>query len=347
MPTLLLGSTSPTSEALSLAVIDTGATANLVSPQWAKEENLKRRQIPTLRIVDALGKKRASPNVGRIESLTIGDARLNNFDAMIDKSISAVGSRVDVLLGAPAFQNVLLTLDYRHRRMLLEPGASLPAPNGKDVLPIRRTKEGHLQIPAKILGEETWLLLDTGHTGSGLTLSRYRLIAMPWASTPVDTGTIQTMLGNRAMRAGRMDGDITIGQFTLHRPIVSIGFNDTDEFIGSDTLRHFIITIDQHNNRIRFRSAERSDVIEPPPVRRLGFDVVDANGKIEVTPGSAAAQVGLQTGDILLAMNDIPLERWNYRAYEYLESLGQPVKLLLHRGGRNETLVVPLTVVIP
>jgi predicted aspartyl protease len=330
-----------------IAVLDTGAAANLVSPRWIERQGLKTRSVPNLRIVDAQGKKRPAPNVARVPALAIGGAVFHDFDVMVDDSVRAMHDRTDVMLGAPLFENVLLTIDYRRQRLLLESGASLPPINGQDILPLRKTDEGHLEIQAKLLGEEAWLVLDTGHTGQGLTLSRFRLIALPWASAPVETGTIQTMLGTHALRAGRMDGDISLGRFTLHRPIVSIGFTDNDELIGADTLQHFVVTIDQKNNRIRLEPNDTANVIIFPPVRRLGFTVTNRTGTLQVTPGTFAAKAGLQSGDVLLSVNDISLERWNYHFYEYLERRGEPMTLRITRGGKPLTLTFPPTVVIP
>jgi predicted aspartyl protease len=331
----------------SIAVLDTGAAANLVSPQFAKKHNLDMRKVPNLRIVDALGKHRNAPDVAHVSELKVGDATFHDFDVMVDESVRGMNDHTDVMLGAPLFDNVLVTIDYARRRLVLQPGESLPPVNNQDILPLRKTKDGHLQVQAKLLGEEAWLILDTGHTGDGLTLSRFRLIALPWASTPVEAGQIQTMLGRHAMRAGRMDGDITLGQFTLQRPIVSIGFTDDDEFIGADTLQHFAVTIDQKNNRLRFRAAEGSDVIHYPPVRRLGFDIRDRRGTIKVTPGSNAEKSGLRDGDIFLSLNDVSFERFNYRYYEHLERLGEPMTLKIRREGKDLTLIFPPTVVIP
>ncbi len=343
IPAFLLG----TSADPIIAVLDTGASANLVSPEFAQKHHLETRTVPNLRIVDALGEKRSAPHVAHIDNLSIGSLAFHDFDTMVDPSVRAMDSHVDVMLGAPLFENVLLTIDYARRRIVLEPGGSLPPVNNEDILPLRTTKDGHLEIPAKLLGEDAWLILDTGHTGDGLTLSRYRLIALPWASTPVEAGQVQTMLGRHALRAGRMDGDITLGQFILHRPIVSIGWNDNDEMIGADTLRHFIVTIDQQHNRIRFRTPSDSNVVDYPPVRRLGFNIIDNTGTIEVTPQSEAAKAGLRPGDKLVSVNNIPIEKWSYRAYEYLERQGQAMQVHIRREGKDITLNFPPTVVIP
>jgi S1-C subfamily serine protease len=88
-------------------------------------------------------------------------------------------------------------------------------------------------------------------------------------------------------------------------------------------------------------------VIHYPPVRRLGFDIRDRRGTLKVTPDSEAQKSGLRDGDLFLSLNDVPLERFNYRYYEYLERLGEPMTLKVRREGKDLTLIFPPTVVIP
>jgi hypothetical protein len=259
--------------------------------------------------------------------------------------MAALHERVDVVLSRAQFRDVLLTIDYPRRRMTLEPGA-LPEPNGKDVLPLRRGAHGELLVPARLLGEDAWLELDTGHTADGLTLSRYRLIAMPWASTPVEAYRVQTFLGLALMRLGRMNGDVTIGQYTIRRPVIGISFNDDVELIGGQTLRHFAVTIDQRNDRVRLARPSTRPV-ESPPVRRLGFTFLDESGKVRPLPGSDAERAGLRRGDRLLSVNGVPPQRWSSAFVQEMEEAGQPLDVRVARDGAERRLLIPLTTLIP
>jgi S1-C subfamily serine protease len=64
-------------------------------------------------------------------------------------------------------------------------------------------------------------------------------------------------------------------------------------------------------------------------------------------PGSEAQKSGLRDGDLFLSLNDVPFEKFNYRYYEYLERLGEPMQLKVRREGTDLTLIFPPTVVIP
>jgi membrane-associated protease RseP (regulator of RpoE activity) len=219
------------------------------------------------------------------------------------------------------------------------------------VLPLKTDDRGHLLLPVKLGGEDAWLIVDTGHTGQGLLLSRYRLIAMRWASTPVEGDEVKSFLGTTRSRIGRMNGDMTVGQYTVRRPIVAIAYDDDREFIGADILRNFVVTIDQKNNRIRlispFTGAAATQPIAVPSVKRFGFDFTDTRGTVKVIPGSEAAAADLRDGDRILSMNGVPLERMTYLHQEAMEQSNAALVLRIERGGQQAVLHVPLTVVVP
>jgi membrane-associated protease RseP (regulator of RpoE activity) len=174
---------------------------------------------------------------------------------------------------------------------------------------------------------------------------------MRWASTPVEGDEIKSFLGTTRSRIGRMNGDMSIGQYTIRRPIVAIAYDDDREFLGADVLRHFIVTIDQKNNRIRFTSpmsgAAATQPIVVPPVRRFGFTFTDPIGTVQVIPGSEAASAGLRDGDRVLTIEGMPLSRMTYLHQEAMETSDKPLILRIERGDQMMILRVPLTTVVP
>jgi hypothetical protein len=342
----------PGSAQKSFGIIDTGAGAAMVTPGFAVRNHLARRSAADLQMRDALNKTQATPQVAHVETLGVGNSSFRNFDAIVDDLpvLKAMSDQLELVLARPLFRDVLLTIDYPRRKLSIEQG-TLPEPNGRDVLPLKTDDRGHLLLPVNLGGEDAWLIVDTGHTGQGLLLSRYRLIAMRWASTPVEGDQVKSFLGTTRSRVGRMNGDMTIGQYTIRRPIVAIAYDDDREFIGADVLRHFAVTIDQKNNRIRlaspFTGPAATQPIVVPPVRRFGFDFTDSRGTVQVIHGSEAAAAGLKDGDRIVAMNGLPLERMTYLHQEAMEKSNAPLILRIERGGRPMVLRVPLTVVVP
>jgi hypothetical protein len=342
----------PGSSAMSYGVVDTGAGATMLTPAFAQRNHLAQRRVPDLQMRDALKKTRDAPDVAHLDALGVGNASFRNFDAVVDELpvLKGLSDQLELVLARPIFRDVLLTIDYPRRKLSIEHG-TLPEPNGRDVLPLRSDDHGHLLVPVKLAQEEAWLILDTGHTGQGLLLSRYRLIAMRWASTPVEGDEIRSFLGTTRSRIGRMNGDMTIGQYTISRPIVAIAYDDDREFLGADILRHFIVTIDQKNNRIRLASpahdAAATQPIVVPPVRRFGFSFSDTFGHVKVISGSEAEMAGLRDGDRVLIINGVPLSRMTYLQQEAMESSGNPLILRVERQGQTMVLRVPLTTVVP
>jgi predicted aspartyl protease len=328
-----------------LALIDTGAGATLVSSRFVERNHLP-LSYSSLRLSDAMGKTRDHVRVVRIDQLKIGDATLAKFDAIVDDdgSIDKFSNRLDMVLGASAFHDVLLTIDYPRRRLAIEQG-SLPEPDDQEVLPLKRSDRRHLLMPAKLLGEEAWMLVDTGYTGEGILLSRHRLLGMRWASTPIEGNTTKTLFGTTRVRIGRMDGDVTLGAFSIHRPIVGISLDGNVEMIGGDVLKNFAITIDQKNNRIRL-SAPTSQPIEVPPVRRLGF-TTNKQGMVVLEPESEANRAGLKDGDLLISINGISIAQFSRAFIDGLKSESRPLRVRVWRAGNTLDLRVPMTTLIP
>ena len=62
----------------------------------------------------------------------------------------------------------------------------------------------------------------------------------------------------------------------------------------------------------------------------------------QVLPGHVAEQAGLRSGDLIVALNGIPIVEWEQLAKTIHESPGKPVRLTVERdGGRFDVLVTP------
>ncbi len=107
-------------------------------------------------------------------------------------------------------------------------------------------------------------------------------------------------------------------------------------------LRHFAVTIDQKNLRVRFASSDAS--IDWPSVFRLNF-TTDADGTVKILPGKSSLRSVLHDGDRLLECDGRPFEQLNYRYWEYFQQRGEPLNVRVLREGKEMSLRVPLEVV--
>jgi hypothetical protein len=349
LPTILLERSTNNDDAKmeqTLATIDTGAMASVVTTRYAKSHGLGVRNVGQLQMQDAFKQTKQTPRVARFDKLNLKNATFENFDAVVEDfdSLVSINKRLDVVLARPVFDEVLMTIDYPNRRLVLEHGA-LPPANGRDILELNRDADGALLIPVRIGHEDSWLTLDTGHTGNGLLLSRYRLLGIRWASTPVEGDQVHGFIGGGVSKIGRMDGDATVGQYTFARPIISVSSDDDHEYLGADFLRHFAMTIDQKNNRVRLTRATNKP-IDSPAVMRLGIEFTDDKGTIEVIEGSAAEKNGLRTGDHVRSINGFPIERFTYIQRDLVERTGSPFTVRFVRDGQDMVKRVPLTVIV-
>src|SRR5688572_10099240 len=127
LPTIVLESSSDNDEARveqTLAIIDTGAAASVVSPQYAKSRGLSVRNVGQLQMQDAFKQTKDTPRVARFQKLKLRNATFENFDAIAEdfESLGSLSKRLDVVLALPVFRDVLLTIDYPNRRLIIERG---------------------------------------------------------------------------------------------------------------------------------------------------------------------------------------------------------------------------------
>jgi hypothetical protein len=199
-------------------------------------------------------------------------------------------------------------------------------------------------VPLQIGQRTVWMLLDTGFS-SGLGLP-------DWARKEI-LGTTRTVPGapfayyhghGQAERA-RLKDDLHIGWHVIRQPIVELGLGN-DPVIGAEYLKHFVVTIDQRNGRVRF-TRKAITPIKVASIVGPGFYIDLKTAKvIAVVPRSGAAKVGLRIGDRLEMIEGIPFEE--YRTMESPRALhAGSVSLVYVRDGRRFPVIVPITVLLP
>jgi hypothetical protein len=162
---------------------------------------------------------------------------------------SAKGRVLDGTLGLGFFGDRLVTFDFPNRRVRVSEGA-LPAPDGADVLPMRR--EMGLPTIDLVVGSETIPAhLDTGNMAGAFALPTKLVEKLPQASTPVVIGRARTVFSDMEIRSVRLKGTVRIGRHEFPEPTVVYPNAMEIANVGSKALADFVLTIDAKNARLR------------------------------------------------------------------------------------------------
>ena len=232
-------------------ILDTGATTTVIADDLSRELSLAPPQ--GLHVASPDGG--TPPAIVRVDDLRIGDAALEGMIAAVmplGGMLSGENAPRGVL-SASSFPGYLLIYDYPGRRISIRKG-SLDSADFKTSF--QYTDDQVLPtVPIRIAGHETQVHLDTG-SGFGLTLPTKFLKELPLASQPKEAGKARTHAGEFPISVARVDGAIELGKFKLD--LDEVRFSDVRPGpgpavgnIGYDVLRHFVVTLDSKNRRLR------------------------------------------------------------------------------------------------
>ena len=155
-----------------------------------------------------------------------------------------------MFLPFPAFAGKLLVLDYPAREMRVEEG-SLPEPDGKTVFSAAGPDD-RPWLTVDLEGRKRRILIDSGSNGR---IELKKLGRLDWLADPVVSRISTRMDKYVQRREGRIQNRIAIGNLEFDQPLVSIT-RDT-ELMGVHVLKHFVLTFDQANERVRFEPTRK------------------------------------------------------------------------------------------
>jgi Aspartyl protease len=288
------------------------------------------------------------------DGLRLGKLRLDNVQAIVTDLSSLderVGLQIGGILGFEPFRNYVLTLDYPRSRVLVDVG-SLPAPNGRDILPLT-IHALHPSVVLSIAGTDTITEVDSG---SGFFMEVAGVIAkrLTFRAPPVVAAHAIGISGLSAQSAVKLDGDIRLGVQTLHAPLIFLGEDpslDTDGVarMGGPLLAHFAVSFDQEGQAIRFARNEL-DAIEFGPLKSLGLELVK-RGKgwriVDFVPNTPAASLGLHADDVIVSANGKPTDQFDAADWELATYAPVPLHLGILRGTEPIELDLPVALLVP
>jgi len=232
-------------------LLDTGAVTTVISDELGRELSLS----PPAGVQVAAVGGGTRPAIVVIHDLRIGDAVLQDTIAAV-MPLGGLLQGEDAprgVLSAASFPGYLLTCDYPGKLISIKKGA-LDSADSKSTF--QYTEDQVLPtVPVRVAGHDTQVHLDTG-SPFGLTLPVKFLSELPLASPPKEAGKVRTGGGEFPVSIARLNGTIELGKYKLD--LGDVRFSDarpgplpTAGDIGYEVLRHFVVTLDSKNRRIR------------------------------------------------------------------------------------------------
>jgi hypothetical protein len=194
-------------------------------------------------LVQRLGLKPRGDTV-RLPSLRLGTHELRDVEALVDPFLDRVHH--DGVLGTPAYDRVLLTLDYPASRIRIDEGSL------KSGLACAPEFPDRCAIPITLAGEPRLAIIDTA---AKRPLLIPRDIAATLRLREKQRGIAAgPQTGNAAVEDATLDGDVVIAGHRVASPAITI--HDRPRIlIGSGLLRRFVVTFDLHNRRVLIATA--------------------------------------------------------------------------------------------
>jgi hypothetical protein len=314
-------------------LVDTGSAVTLVSPALARRypgSGEVPAVVPPVRVRGAAGGVVELPR-SRVRRIELGEARFEEVDVLLYDCapISAhLGIPIDGVLGFPLFREVLLTLDYPGRRLLLRP-VTVETPMPGAMVAVDDARKTPL-ITLRLGGRSLVALIDSG-SDAGFSLNPVG-VAPRFSFGPREGAVVGTIAGDRRQQVARLGEALAIGDYVFEQPVVDL----TDELsaIGGGALRHFEVTFDQSRDRVTFYREGRGP-LGGAAVRSAGvsFSKTPAYWRIAgVVPDSPAAAAGIEAGDLVIRIEGESMAKWDLRRFEERVATAAEITLTFLKG---------------
>lgn len=331
-------------------LIDTGSSATLISPSLAQRYGTVLKNVDGTRAQVAA--KAADGDTVMLDSInlkrfSLGEVRFENVQALVYDctGISVnLGIRVDGILGFPLFREVLLTLDYPHRKVVLATAKGAAALEPGTVVPFSADQRTPI-ITLQVNNQNFFALIDSG-SDSTLRLNPVGL-TLHYAQEPRPGAIVSTLSGDHRQSVARLGDEVLLGDHKLSKPVVEI----TDELsaIGGAVLRNFTVTFDQEKKHVIFyRDSQRPLTFAPKKSPGLSVTKAGAYWRIiGVIPDSPAARAGIEEGDLITRINQEPVEQWGSERFNRLVEESDSITFAFLVGKREYEMKLGVMELIP
>ena len=229
--------------------LDTGAEGGRISSDIVDALNLK--PVGEVMAGDPSGKNRQAVSIYEVPEMKVGAATLHGVRMIGQSGITPHDTKAyfDGVLGYGAFHDVLLTLDYPHRQVILTLGGMSKDQLAKSIpyrlehgIPFLDVQVGKVKIGGHV---------DSGSDGA-LSIPAKFQSELSLDGEPKKIGEARTLFNTATIYLAKVKDPISIGGVSM--PIHEVELNDLFPFanIGGRVLHQFTVVIDQKAQRIAF-----------------------------------------------------------------------------------------------
>jgi predicted aspartyl protease len=320
-------------------VVDTGSSVSLVSPVLARRVGLTPGAALEIRSPSQRATNLPTVTLPRLElgAASFSEVRAAVFD--FGDLSRQLGTRVDGIIGFPVFRDVVFTIDYPARRLVIDPQGSL---TGRVRDTIDCHGDGDLPLASvDVGGRRVIALIDTG-SDSALVLNS-RIEAAQFVRGSRRGSVRATVSGDEPQFIGRLAADVRIGSHRVEKPVVEMA--DGLPSLGSGVLKHFAVTFDPRHQRMTLRRDASSPVqIAAQRSVGLGFVRGATDWRVAaVVPDTPAGALDIRVGDRCVRINGEPASHWPLERYQSLLRTSQVVTFTFASAtGRATELRLPV-----
>ena len=221
-------------------MVDTGCSFSLISPEVAEAVDARVGvAVDSERIaVNSFGHPAEVPEVV-LASIQLGGARFEGVTAGISNAFDTLsrtgGQHVDGALGYSLFSELVLTLDFPARRVVLSHARPVDLPPVQAELALTAPDDVPL-VTVQLQGQPLVLEIDSGATDS-LQIPFELANTLHWKYEP-RPGSLVAAIGENARElVGRLTGPLGVGTVQLAEPIAALTGGNAS--LGIGFLQHF------------------------------------------------------------------------------------------------------------
>jgi len=188
----------------------------------------------------------------KVDSIVVGGVRLTDVTvASRNFQNSPRPLKVDGILGLNLFADYLVTLDFPAKKLRFDKG-ELPKSDGAEVLDYKN-EAGIAEVELTVGDKKIKAHLDTGNTIGAFVFPSAFAEKLNFAGERRVVGRARSATGDMEIKQVQLKDVIKLGRHEF--PDATIVFPALGDIgnVGVKTLGQFVITFDQHNERVRLK----------------------------------------------------------------------------------------------